>query len=97
MHIHHYLPGIVLLAAAGGIGVRDSDRVGVHCLLGATLGSGCGLVVDELPLLVTLRDVYWTPEGRWAMQAALGVAAAGGAYLSGIPLWRGLREELSRR
>src|SRR5262249_15540232 len=38
VHIHHYLPGIALLTAAGGIGVRGSDKTSVHCLLGATYG-----------------------------------------------------------
>ncbi|MGG7380778.1 hypothetical protein ACQ7B2_19195, partial [Escherichia coli] len=67
VHIHHYLPGIALLTVAGGIGVRGSDKVNVHCVLGATYGTGCALITDELPLLLNLRDVYWTPEGRWAL------------------------------
>jgi hypothetical protein len=93
-HIHHYLPGIVLLTAAGGIGVRGSDKASVHCLLGATYGTGCALITDELPLLLDLRDVYWTPEGRWALDVALAIIASAGAYFSGIPLWHGLREEI---
>ncbi|HEV8569352.1 MAG TPA: hypothetical protein VGQ92_20110 [Actinoplanes sp.] len=96
VHIHHYLPGVALLTAAGAIGVRGSDKTSVHCLLGATYGTGCGLVTDELPLLLNLRDVYWTPEGRWAVDLALAVTAGAGAYFTGIPLWRGLREEIGR-
>jgi len=95
VHIHHYLPGIALLTVAGGIGVRGSDKVNVHCLLGATYGTGCALITDELPLLLDLRDVYWTPEGRWALDVALGIIASAGAYFSGIPLWHGLREEIT--
>jgi hypothetical protein len=95
VHIHHYLPGIALLTAAGGIGVRGNDKASVHCLLGATYGTGCALITDELPLLLNLRDVYWTPEGRWALDAALGIIASAGAYFSGIPLWHGLREEIT--
>ena len=30
VHSHHYLPGIALLTAAGGIGVRGSDKASVH-------------------------------------------------------------------
>lgn len=95
VHIHHYLPGIALLTAAGGIGVRGSDKASVHCLLGATYGTGCALITDELPLLLNLRDVYWTPEGRWALDVTLGIIASAGAYFSGIPLWHGLREEIT--
>ena len=93
VHIHHYLPGIALLVTAGAFGVRGSDRPGVHCMLGATYGVGCALVTDELPLLLNLRDVYWTREGRWAVDVAFAIIASAGAYFAGIPLWRGLREE----
>ncbi len=64
VHLHHYVPGIALLTLAGGLALRDSDRVGVHCLAGASYGTGAALVADELPMLIDFRDVYWTPEGR---------------------------------
>jgi hypothetical protein len=95
VHIHHFLPGIALLTAAGAFGVRGSDRPSVHCMLGATYGAGCALVTDELPLLLNLRDVYWAKEGRWAVDLALTIIGGVGAYFSGIPLWRGLRSELA--
>jgi hypothetical protein len=60
VHLHHYLPGIALLTAAGAFGVADSQKLTVHCFPGATYGAGCALVADELPLLINLRDVYWT-------------------------------------
>jgi hypothetical protein len=96
-HIHHYLPGIALLTAAGAFGVRGSEKTTVHCLLGATYGTGCALITDELPLLLNLRDVYWAREGRWAVDVALAVTATAGAYFTGIPLWHGLHEELQLR
>jgi hypothetical protein len=93
VHVHHYLPGIALLTTSGAFGVRGSDRPSVHCMLGATYGVGCALVTDELPLLLNLRDVYWAREGRWAIDLALIIVAGFGAYFSGIPLWRGIRDE----
>jgi hypothetical protein len=96
VHVHHYLPGIALLTTSGAFGVRGSDRPSVHCELGATYGVGCALVTDELPLLLNLRDVYWAREGRWAIDLALTIVAGFGAYFSGIPLWRGIRDEASR-
>ena len=63
VHLHHYVPGIALLAVAGGLAMRDSDRLGVHCLVGASYGTGAALVADELPMLIDFRDVYWTPKG----------------------------------
>ena len=95
IHVHHYVPGIALLTISGAVAVRGGERIRVQCLLGATYGAGCAMVVDELPLLLNLRDVYWAEEGRWAIKVALSVVGVAGAYFSGIPLWRGLREELA--
>ncbi|GAA3292261.1 hypothetical protein Dvina_19655 [Dactylosporangium vinaceum] len=94
VHIHHYVPGVALLAATGALAVRGTDRVGVHCLVGAGYGVGGALVVDEAPLLLNLRDVYWSREGRWATGLVLGIAAAGAAYFTALPLWRGIAAEL---
>lgn len=96
IHIHHYLPGIALLTTAGAFGLRGSSRPVVHCIVGGTYGAGCALIVDELPLLLDLRDVYWKREGRWGVELALALIASVGAYFVGIPLWRGLREEAQR-
>ena len=85
VHLHHYLPGIALLTAAGAFGVGGSRRLTVHCLLGAIYGAGCALVADELPLLVNLRDVYWTSEGRWAVRLCLAAVGVAGAYFAAIP------------
>jgi hypothetical protein len=79
VHVHHYIPGIALLTLAGAAGVRGSEKVGVHCLLGGAYGAGCALVVDELPMLVDLRAVYWSPEGRWAVELSLTIIALAGA------------------
>ena len=49
----------------------------------------------NFPLLLNLRDIYWTPEGRWALDVAFGIIASVGAYFSGIPLWHGLSEEIT--
>ena len=67
----------------------------MHCLAGASYGTGAALVADELRMLIDFRDVYWTPEGRWAVDVTLSVIAAGGSYFTGLPLWRGLTAELA--
>lgn len=94
VHIHHYVPGVALLAATGALAVRGTDRVGVHCLIGAGYGAGAALVVDEAPLLLNLRDVYWSPEGRWATGLAFAIAAVAGAYFTAQPLWHAIAAEL---
>jgi hypothetical protein len=96
VHLHHYLPGIALLTAAGAFGVAGSRKLTVHCLIGATYGAGCALIADELPLLINLRDVYWTREGRWAVRLSLAVIGAAGAYFAAVPFWQGIRDEINR-
>ena len=88
VHVHHYLPGIALLVIAGAIGLRRSPRMAASCAQGAAYGTGLALVADELPMLVKLRDVYWTPEGAWRVKLTLAISAAWGAALAGRPLWR---------
>lgn len=72
------------------MGVRGDDTVRTHCLLGAAFGAGTALVADELPLLVSLRDVYWTPERTWRVRLTLTISSIWGASLTGAPVWRAL-------
>jgi hypothetical protein len=97
MHLHHYVPGIALLTGTGAAAIRGSDKASVHCMTGAAYGTGCALITDELPSLLNLRDVYWTRQGRWSVELALVITAIAGAYFSGIPLWRGLRDEVEEQ
>ena len=55
--------------------------------------------------LLDLEDVYWKAEGRESVDFAIGLIAAGGTIVAGMPFWphahrvlRDLRNErLSRR
>ncbi|MGH3521438.1 MAG: hypothetical protein ACRDU4_01115 [Mycobacterium sp.] len=87
-HIHHYNLGIVLLAAVGAIALRGQEPHRRHPLTATAYGSGTALIVDELALLIDLQDVYWAREGRRSVDAAIGVIAAGGAYLAAATFWR---------
>jgi len=56
-HLHHLVPGILLLLVAGflGIGVDDrADRLAVAVLFGI----GAALNLDEFALWLHLKDVY---------------------------------------
>ena len=73
-HLHHLVPGILLLLVAGflGIGVDDrADRLAVAVLFGI----GAALTLDEFALWLHLKDVYWAKEGRQSIDAVLIVAA----------------------
>jgi len=92
-HIHHYNLGIALLAAVGAIALRGQETDRSHPLTATAYGSGAALIVDELALLIDLQDVYWAREGRRSVDAAIGMIAAGGVYLTVAPFWhRAARE-----
>src|SRR3954468_2616107 len=74
-HIHHFVPGILLVLLSGGasIGVR---REGLDPWLAVPFGAGAALIVDETALLVELQDVYWSEEGVLSIDVGLGGVTA---------------------
>jgi hypothetical protein len=86
-HIHHFVPGILLAFAAGGAGlITKSDRL--EAVLAVPFGAGIGLTFDEAALLLDLRDVYWTREGVFSVQASLGTSALLGATIIALRIIR---------
>jgi hypothetical protein len=73
-HIHHFVPGILLIMLSGGAAIltRDED---LEPKLAVLFGAGVGMTLDESALLLQLEDVYWTREGLLGVQIALGSAA----------------------
>lgn len=104
-HFHHYNLGIALLASVAAVGLRGSERQRRHPAAAIAFGAAIAMIVDELALLLELEDVYWATEGRESVDAAIGIIAAGGTIVAGMPFWpharRALRdlrnERLSRR
>src|SRR6185312_2227506 len=75
------------------IALRGQETDRRHPLTATAYGSGAALIVDELALLIDLQDVYWAREGRRSVDAAIGMIAAGGVYLTVAPFWhRAARE-----
>lgn len=79
-HIHHYVPGILLVFAAGGASIVTRDER-LNPWLALPFGAGMGLVMDESALLLNLDDVYWSEEGIVSVQIALAVTAMLGALV----------------
>lgn len=73
-HIHHFVPGLVVAFATGGlsIGMRHEE---LDKWLAVPFGAGLALVLDEAALLLELEDVYWTRKGIVSVQIVLGTAA----------------------
>lgn len=80
VHMHHMVPGVILMALCGVLGFStltwNSDIA--YELVAIGFGAGTALVLDEFAMIFHLRDVYWTEEGRTSVDAMLmGVALAG--------------------
>jgi hypothetical protein len=97
IHLHHYLWGIGLLSAVGGIAVRGEDRTRRHPAVALSYGTGLALIVDEFALLLDLRDVYWLRQGRVSVDLGVGVVGLGGSALAAGPMLRRLGRPLLRR
>ncbi|MEV5613956.1 hypothetical protein [Streptomyces sp. NPDC052225] len=83
-HIHHVVPGIVLMTA-GGFGAVGSGRHGVTaCVCAVVFGVGAGLVLDEFALVLHLDDVYWSEQGRQSVEVVVLAAALGALVICGF-------------
>ncbi len=79
VHIHHMVFGVVFM----GVGGVAELAAPLHSLAwrsvpAVVFGLGTALVLDEFALILHLRDVYWTNEGRISVDAvfvAMGVTA----------------------
>jgi hypothetical protein len=84
VHIHHAVPGIILLTAGAFVAVGTSGSDSAWVIVAALLvGVGTSLVLDEFALILHLQDVYWADEGRISVEmvslamGCLGLAVVG--------------------
>lgn len=84
LHVHHVVPGIVLMVI-GGFAAVASGRHGFGAALAAVVfGTGAGLVLDEFALVLHLDDVYWTEQGRKSVEIVVLTAALVALILAGF-------------
>lgn len=80
VHIHHYLWGLAIVVAIASLVFVDVAEH-LHQWIGLAFGIGLALIVDELALLIELKDVYWNSVGTVSVGIALLVIGAGGTIL----------------
>ena len=68
VHVHHAVPGIVLMTVFGLVAVGSQSLVW-RDVAGIGFGIGLALVLDEFALILHLDDVYWSEEGRTSVNA----------------------------
>lgn len=87
-HLHHYLWGIGLLAGVGAVAVHGEDTRRRHPAVAISYGSGLALIVDEFALLLDLKDVYWSKQGRISVDLGVITSAVAGTYFAALPVLR---------
>ncbi len=85
VHIHHMVFGVVLMCV-GGVAelAAPISSLGWRSGAGAVFGLGTALVLDEFALILHLRDVYWSNEGRLSIDAVLVAAGVTALLLIGV-------------
>src|SRR4051794_8549174 len=85
MHVHHVVFGIVfvLVAGAGGVSQIGNYRPWAEIFAGL-FGCGAALILDEFALVLHLRDVYWSEQGRTSVDAVFLAVAVFGLLLTGF-------------
>jgi hypothetical protein len=95
-HLHHYMWGIGLVSAVGGVAVHGEDAQRRHSVVALSYGAGLALIVDEFALLLDLKDVYWAKQGRISIDLGVGGSSLAGTYFAALPLFRALRRRARR-
>jgi hypothetical protein len=71
LHIHHLVPGILLLLISGYIGISFWSVHKLRVIMAVLFGIGAALTIDEFALWLYLKDVYWERQGRDSIDAVI--------------------------
>ena len=83
-HVHHSVPGIILLMIGAFTAVGGPGTLGWRSFSAVAVGIGTSLVLDEFAMILHLQDVYWSGEGQLSVEAVSLVAACLGLALVGF-------------
>jgi hypothetical protein len=83
-HVHHSVPGIILLMIGAFTAVGGPGTLGWLSFSAIAVGIGTSLVLDEFAMILHLQDVYWSGEGQLSVEAVSLVAACLGLALVGF-------------
>lgn len=86
LHIHHVVFGIILALASGFtfITLANYHTPIANAVLASLFGIGAALILDEFALILHLRDVYWSEEGRASIDAIFVALAVTVLFVLGV-------------
>ncbi len=94
LHIHHMVPGILLLMVSGYLALSVAPGSPWRELLAVAFGVGMALTLDEFALWLNLEDVYWQDKGRESIDAVIVAAAFLVVTIVGLAFWIDVFEAL---
>ena len=94
LHIHHMVPGILLLMVSGYLALSVAPGSPWRELLAIAFGVGMALTLDEFALWLNLEDVYWQEKGRESIDAVIVAATFLVITFVGLPFWIDVFEAL---
>ena len=94
-HLHHLVPGIILLLITGYLANAVEARAG-RTTVAIFFGIGAALTLDEFALWLHLKDVYWQKAGRRSIDAVIVFATLAGLFVLGFGFWRDLIHSIGR-
>ncbi len=71
LHIHHLVPGIILLILSGYFGIAFWSNDRTRQFMAVLFGIGAALTIDEFALWLYLKDVYFERQGRDSIDAVI--------------------------
>jgi hypothetical protein len=84
IHVHHAIPGIILLIAGAFLAIGVPADEPWPEIAAVAIGIGTSLALDEFALILHLKDVYWTDEGRLSVEMVRLAVACLGLLLIGV-------------
>ena len=70
LHVHHMVFGVVFMLVGGVTGIAAPEgSLNWRTSAAALFGLGAALVLDEFALILHLKDVYWSSDGRLSVEA----------------------------
>jgi hypothetical protein len=94
-HVHHMVPGILLILITGYLSNALSFRVG-RTTVAILFGVGAALTLDEFALWLHLKDVYWQRQGRRSIDIVVIAATIAGLVVLGLGFWSDIVRAIQR-